>query len=233
VSAANATKIFGIRVGVDPKILIGVLVAIAALLFWYNTRTDEGDAGAARQRPNTSNQGGEAAMNGKKTLPQRRTGQAANDRGVLRMRGIDATKGDVDPTLHLGLLSRLRAVEEGKIGRSVFEIGPAPQAAATAIKGPKIPVTSINQTPAAAPATIAPQVNIPFKYYGYAKPEEKTEANRGLFLDDADNVMVASEGQTLKGHYMVVELTPNSARIEDTNMRQGKTLNVMALAQQP
>ncbi len=148
------------------------------------------------------------------------------------MKPVDATKGDVDPTLHLGLLSRLGQVKEGRIGRSVFELGPTPQeaAAALAIKAPKIAVAPL--PPTTGPVVSIPrEVNIPLKYYGYAKPEEKTEANRGLFLDDAGDVVVASEGQTVKGHYLVVELTPKSARVEDTQVRQGKNLPVMPMAQ--
>ena len=234
MSAANpnATKIFGIRLGIDPKILVGGLVALALLLYWYNSRVDESDA--VTSTPQAAAPAGAAAggQNAGKTLPSRRAGPSS-DRGVLRMRAVDATKGDVDPILHLGLLSRLSQVKEGKIVRSLFEIGPSPQsaAAATQIKAPKITVAPLPQTPTGPVASVPPPVNIPLKYYGYAKPEEKTEANRGLFLDDANNVVVASEGQTVKGHYLVVELTPKSARVEDTQVRQGKSLPVVPVAQ--
>ena len=42
MSAASPTKIFGIRVGIDPKFLIGGLIVLAVILFWYNSRSDEG-----------------------------------------------------------------------------------------------------------------------------------------------------------------------------------------------
>jgi len=82
----------------------------------------------------------------------------------------------------------------------------------------------------------APVVSIPFKYYGYAKPspnqspgDARSAGNRGFFLD-GDNVLVASEGETLKLRYLVVELTPTSARLEDTQLRQGQTLPVTPAA---
>jgi hypothetical protein len=91
------------------------------------------------------------------------------------------------------------------------------------LHGPTVipkPLPPPNPIPA-APA--APVVNIPFKYYGFVKPGSKGETNRGFFLD-GDNVIVASEGELLKQRYLVVALTPNSARMEDTQLKQGQTL---------
>lgn len=236
MSSANATRIFGIKVAVDPRFLIGGLVAIAAVLFWYNSRSEDVSAPSSVSSRPAPSAGTESTTTGtgtaKRAVPPRRSGQASSDRGVLRMRPVDATRGDIDPTLHLGLLSRLRAVDEGKVGRSVFEIGPAPQAADTApIKAPQIPVGPVTPPPA-VPTNVPPQVNVPFKYYGYVKPGETGEANRGLFLDESNNVVVAAEGQTIKGRYLVVELTQRQARVEDTQVRQSKDLPVMPVAQQ-
>lgn len=230
MSAANTTRIFGVKLAIDPKILVGALIALAALLFWYNSRADDSRGSSSSIRPNPAVDPGGGTAPGRKTSPPRRGTPSMNDRGVLRMRPVDPTRGDVDPTLHLALLKRLRAVEEGKVGRSVFEIGAAatPETAAVKITGPKIPVGPVIAAPPVAPAP--PPVNIPFKYYGYAKPGENGEVNRGLFLDDGDNVIVAAEGQTVKGHFLVVELTPRQARIEDTQLRRSKDLPVTPMA---
>ncbi len=61
------------------------------------------------------------------------------------------------------------------------------------------------------------------KYYGFAKPVDKAENNRGFFLD-GDNILIASEGEVVKSRYLVVELTPTSARLEDTQVKKGKAL---------
>ena len=41
MSAAVQTKLFGLRIPVDPKIFFGVLAALIILLFWYNSRSDD------------------------------------------------------------------------------------------------------------------------------------------------------------------------------------------------
>jgi hypothetical protein len=74
-------------------------------------------------------------------------------------------------------------------------------------------------------------VNIPLKYYGFARPLGANNS-RGFFLD-GDNVLVASEGETLKQRYLVVQLTPTTARVEDTQVKQGQTLPVMPAALPP
>lgn len=239
MSAANATKIFGIRVGIDPKFLIGGLIVLAAILFWYNSRSDEGgtvspsmrtpSAGTVQTAPPP------AATSSSRKSVARRGSISANDRSRLRLRtDIDATRGDIDPTLRLDLLSRLSTVKFEPARRSVFEIGaiaPPPAAAAlAAIKNRPI----INPTPTTPPPITPPgppPVNIPLKYYGFMKPMELGQANRGLFLD-GDNVLVASEGQVLKQRYLVVELGPNTAKMEDVQMKQGQTLPVVPAALQ-
>src|SRR5947209_3856827 len=112
MSAATQTKIFGIRVGIDPKILIGGLVAFAALLFWFNSRSDEGSVAPASTgtRPAETTQTAPPpapAGASRTTVTRRANNNLANDRGRLRLRPIDATRGDIDPTLRLDLLSRL------------------------------------------------------------------------------------------------------------------------------
>jgi hypothetical protein len=157
-----------------------------------------------------------------------------NDRGTLRLRPVDPTRGDIDPTLRLDLLTRLAAVRPEPASRSLFEIGPAPQAPATTplpIKAPTIIPKPLPSAQSRTPGIMPPTVNIPLKYYGFVKPNDKRAGNSGLFLD-GDDVLVATEGQVIKGRYLVVELNPNSARLEDTQLRQGQTLAVVPIALQ-
>jgi hypothetical protein len=157
--------------------------------------------------------------------------QLANDRGTLRLRPVDATRGDIDPTLHLDLLSRLQSVQSAPSSRSLFEIGAAPVAAAAPLKGPVImPKPLPPPAAAAAPASVAPPpLNIPLRYYGFVRPAEVGRTNSGLFLD-GDNVLVVSEGQVVKQKYLIVELTPTTARIEDIQAKRGQTLPVVPVA---
>jgi hypothetical protein len=228
MSAATQTKIFGVRIGVDPKLLIGGLIALAALLFWYNSRGDDTGSSAAPQTrvENAPN----STPVARPRAASRRT-RAASDRGVLRLRPVDATRGDLDPTLRLDLWDRLKAAGREAGGRNLFELGRSPQTAANVpvIKGPIInpgPVTPPQNVPV---VNAAPTSNIPLKYYGFMRPMEQGEANRGMFLD-GDNVLIASEGDLVKQRYMVVEINPNSARLEDVQIKQGQVLPVVPAA---
>ena len=234
---SSTTKVFGMKIGIDPKILVGCLVAVAAALFWYNSRSD--DVPSAPVRPSAavradtpaSTPPPSAAPKTRISNARRSTNQSGNDRGLLRLRPVDATRGDIDPTLHLNLLSRLQAVERSPSTRSLFEIGPivAPtSAAAPPIKGPVI-VPKPLPPPATVAADAKPALNIPLRYYGFVRPAETGRTNSGLFLD-GDNVLVVSEGQVVKQRFLIVELTPTGARIEDVQLRQGQTLPVIPVA---
>jgi len=67
------------------------------------------------------------------------------------------------------------------------------------------------------------------RYYGFVRPGEVGRTNSGMFLD-GDNVLVVSEGQVVKQRFLIVELTPTTARVEDVQLRQGQTLPVVPLA---
>jgi hypothetical protein len=228
------------KIGVDPKILVGGLVGFAAILFWYNSRSDDvpnspsRPSGAVRTEiPSAAPPVAAAAPKPRNANTRRTANQLANDRGTLRLRPVDATRGDIDPTLHLDLLSRLQAVAQSPSTRSLFEIGavPPPSSSAPPIKGPVIMPKPL---PGPLPGTVGatptpPPINIPLRYYGFVRPAEIGRTNSGLFLD-GDNVLVVSEGQVVKQRFLIVELTPTSARIEDTQLRQGQTLPVIPVA---
>ena len=233
MKTSKQTQIFGFRLGVDPKILVGGIVLLAIVLFWYNSRGDEeGPSGGG----NAVRPAAPAAV----TMPKshiaaiRRGTSATNDRGTLRLRPVDATHGNVDPTLRLDLLTRLQGEDEVPAGRSLFEIGPSPAqvaAAAAAIKGPMIAPKPLPPSGPVVPAG-PPPVNIPLKFYGFVKPTDKREVSRGFFMD-GDNVLVAAEGQVLKQRYRVMELTAKAARLQDIQLKQDETLPVVpeAMAQ--
>ena len=239
MSAASPTRIFGIRVGIDPKILVGGLVALAAILFWYNSRSDEGASSAPATTATRPAEATPAVQTptpttGSRTPAARRSNTQNNDRSRLRLRPIDVTRGDINPTLRLDLLSGLNAVKFEPARRSVFEIGAAaPEASSlAALKNrPIIPPKPLPQPSSPSVSTAPPPVNIPLKYYGFVKPMEPGQVNRGFFMD-GDNVLVASEGQVLKQRYLVVELSPNTAKMEDIQMKQGQNLPVTPAALQ-
>ncbi len=228
MSAAAQTKIFGIRVGIDPKILAGGLIALAVGLFWYNLRSEGGSAPPVARPHGAATP---AANLNRRTAVTRRQVRT-NDRGTLRLRPVDPTSGKVDPTLRLDLLARVQAVPAVDNMRNLFEIGPTPQEAAEqmkAIKGPTIVPAPLPPAVTTNAAAANAALDIPLKYYGFAQPAAKGEQNRGFFLE-GDNVLVATEGEVLAQRYLVVELTPDRARLEDTQVKQGQTLALVAEA---
>ncbi|MGI8960356.1 MAG: hypothetical protein ACR2IV_11465 [Bryobacteraceae bacterium] len=225
MNSAAPTKIFGIRVGLDPKVIVAVLIGVAALLFWYNSRGDEeGNAPASGGHPAVTTTPSTVAgrVPAGSTAAARR-GSRASDHGTLRVRAVDPTHGDVDPTLRLDYLARLQTIAPGSSARNLFQMGAAPltdqagRPIAHPIITPKPLPPPVIRTPAAA------DINIPLQYYGFAKPVGRGENNRAFFMD-GDNILIASEGEVLKQKYLVVELTPTSARLEDTEVKKGKTL---------
>lgn len=232
MSSTAQTKIFGVRVGVNPKLIVVVLLAIAGFVFWFNSRSG-GDESAENTAP---------AVQAGATVPPMHTaeipvrhGVTNAERGTLAFRKIDPARGNVDPTLRLDLLARLQRIELGAAGRNIFQIGPSPAAlaaAARAIRGPVVQPKPIAATARPVMAPVRPVANIPLKYYGFVKPSDRTQANRGFFLD-GDNVLVASEGEMVKKRYLVVELTPNSAKMEDVQLKQSQTLPVVPEAVVP
>jgi hypothetical protein len=224
MNSAAPTKIFGIRMGLDPKIIVVVLIGVAAILFWYNSRGDEGSAPASAGRPTVTTTPATVAGRAPaaSTVAARRPSKSS-DHGTLRLRAIDPTHGDVDPTLHLDFLARLQSIAPSGSARNLFQMGAAPL---TDQAGRPIPHPIIAPKPLPPPVIRTPPVvdiNIPLKYYGFAKPIGRGENNRAFFLD-GDNILIASEGDVLKQKYLVVELTPSSARLEDTEVKKGKTL---------
>lgn len=232
MSAPAQTKIFGIRISADPKIVAGILIALAVVLVWYNTRSDD-EAGPTNAISPHQTAATVAPVRTPVTLRSRRS-QNLSDRGTLRLRAIDPTRGDVDPTLRLDLLSRVRNAQAAAVGRSLFDLGPPPLTPEETrllkqppAVGPKRPVPII--APPSQPVNAESALNIPLKYYGFVRSGEKNQSNVGFFLD-GDDVVVGSEGELVMKKYLVVELTPNTARIEDTQLKKGQTLTVVPVA---
>jgi hypothetical protein len=227
MSSAAQTKVFGMKIGIDPKILAVALGVIVGLVFWYNMRSSDDDTPASSvARPEAGAGFSPVGATHRKPRPDRHP-IAPADRNTLRIKPVDATDGRIDPTLRTDLIARLRSIQPLAPSRSLFELASkAPLGPAAPIDKVVVPVNA-PQHPAAPvnvpPATAA--VNIPLKYYGFVHPASRKDSNRGLFLD-GDNILVAKEGDQLDGKYLVVELNANSAKMEDIQLRQGQTLPV-------
>jgi len=226
--AVRPTRIFGVRVGVDPKILVGGLIAVAAFFLWFNLRGGDDEHGSG------AGQSGEAAPTAASPLPisrrlhaiRRSIQTGSNDRETLRVKPVDGKSGTIDPTLRLGLLARLQTVALPASSRNLFDSEAAADLPAVP-KGPILrpaPLTGpAGPTAAAGPAV--PTINVPFKYYGFVRPSAKGEGDRGFFME-GDNILVATEGDVLDARYLIVALNPETARVEDIQLKQGQELAV-------
>ena len=127
MSTPGETKIFGIRIKVDPKYLISGLILLTAAFVWFQLHGNDDDHPAA----STVHPVGAAANpSGSSTSSARakflrRGSNSKGDRAALRLEPVDPAKGDIDPTLRLDLLARLQQVKYTESSRNLFDSGPA------------------------------------------------------------------------------------------------------------
>lgn len=223
-TASARTKVAGMKLGAEPKkiAILAVLLVVAIGMFVYNSSSGGGENSAV---PQTHSSVATTPITPAAHARDRATrrSNSVRDRGALRIQPVDPRNGDVDPTLRLDLLARLQSVQPIEGGRSLFELGPAaasntPLPAVKIVPKPVSGMNAIHPTVAAPPA-----FSIPLKFYGFERLKNKLSGNRGFFLD-GDNILVASEGDLLKQRYLVVELTPGGAKLEDTQLKKGSVL---------
>jgi hypothetical protein len=140
----------------------------------------------------------------------------------------------IDPTMRWDLLSKVQAVDPSGGARNLFAFGkPEPVKVAEAPKGPEPVIKPGVKGPAGAtgpsgalaakpgtPAEMPLQINL--KYYGivaYTQSGQKT----ACFLD-GEEILLATEGDTLKRRYRVLRIGNNSVTMEDTESKREGTL---------
>jgi hypothetical protein len=226
------------QLGASPGKLavLGLLLAVAVVFLVYNAINGESPASSSAPPAVTPSSTAEPLAESS-SAPQRtvlRTGRrriTQNESNTLRLRPIDARKGDIDPTLRLDLLARLQSLKFDPSARSLFDAGPAPispeaaklLAASKIDPGPKPPAIPV--------APVIPQTPpIPLKFYGFIQPKGVPGPNRGFFLE-GDNVLVGAEGQVLLKKYKIVQLSASAAVMEDTTSNHRQTLVLVPEAQ--
>jgi hypothetical protein len=231
MSASSAsTKVFGMKVGADRRklILLAALAVVAAVLFLYNSGSDvpASQSSSTTARPASLQPATPSGTNARRA---RRRVQRSNEHNTLRMEEVtvEAARGDIDPTLRLDLLQRLKTVKFTAARRNLFEPGAVITPQMPAAKPVKIvpgPLPHPGGPNAAVVQTgPAPPPPIPLKFYGFAA--SANGGRRGFFLDQ-DNIVVADQGDIVKGRYRIVSLEPKSAEVEDmvTHSRQNLTI---------
>jgi len=141
----------------------------------------------------------------------------------------------VDPTLHLELLAKVQDVKLDGGQRNLFQFGtlaPAPE-----LKGPEPlvkptkPVRMAMGPPVAPPPPPPPAPRAeppppPFtpKYYGLAT--KKIDGRTTAFFLDGEDIILATEGMTVKKRYKVVRITPGSVVVQETQSRKEQTVQL-------
>lgn len=222
MSTAAQTKLFGMRVGVDPKILVGGVFALVAMVMWFNLRSDSEQTtavvtGVSRAQPSSSKSGARSRA----ALQRRPSAESTQDE--LKLTVIDINRSDVDPMLHYDLLGRLQAMPApGKI-RNLFQVV-AVNASAQEIHGPTImPEPLPIAQNVVASSIIPPAPPITLKFCGFIKSSDAATSKKGFFLD-GNNVLIGAEGEVLDHRYLVQSLTLTSASLEDVENKTSQLL---------
>ncbi len=232
------------KMGGNPKqfAFLGVLGLVLTYLLYSNFAGDSSEPSRPAPRPAATAAPAAAPLPSvKKTDTSRR--QLDRRAQEFRPRVGPARPEDrpdpmtVDPTLRLDLLARLEKVQITGGMRSLFDFSNVQVASNTPI--PKIipsakkPVTPkpfigpLNKPPdppkPVVQAPVAPP--IPLRFYGFASTPRGGQ-KRAFFLD-GDNIVVAGEGEAIKGRYKVIRIGLANVVMEDTQFKQQQTLPIV------
>jgi len=220
-------------VGAEPKKLaiLGALVLVALYFIFFSGPKEEPAVATTHPVAASPVPGLPTPTAPTTTRPRRGQGRSLKEfRPSLKPKD-GPPRDKIDPTLHTALLAKLQGVAaEG--GRSLFDFGTVEMA----VKGPAIkepapikptflaygPPPPPPPTPPPAPPTAPP---IQLKFYGWINPHQTSAPKRAFFLD-GEEIIVVTEGETVKKRYKIVRIGLNSAVVEDT---QFKTNNQQTL----
>ena len=160
---------------------------------------------------------------------------------VLRSRRpedrVDTT--GIDPTLKLDLLAKLQQVPPAGSGRNLFQFGAPPPKELPKGPEPKVTVARLIGPPLLGPADLLPKPPVkpaepppvPFgpKYYGLATSAANGR-KRAFFLDGED-IIIRSEGETVKGQFRLVRIGATQVVVEDTTTKREQTVKIAEDAQ--
>ncbi len=236
-------KLAPAKLGAERKKLIalGVLVAAIPVAYWFS-RSDDGPSAASAPSAPGAPAPEKAPLFG--APPQTRTLAAPvrSPQGLARgaargtedfrpslkpKDGVDVT--NIDPTLKLDLLAKLRDLPMEGGSRSVFKEGSPPPPPPPEVKIKPGPVVITENKPAEPPGPPKPPpppppTPIPLKFYGYAN--QQRAGHREAFFLDGEDIRIAGEDDIIRNRYKIVKIGVNSAVVEDTTDKHQQTLQL-------
>jgi hypothetical protein len=143
----------------------------------------------------------------------------------------------IDPEIKLYILARLQEVPAAGGGRNLFQFGATPPVELPKGPEPTVKVAArligppLVGPPPPPPGPPPPPPPAPFnaKYYGLATAAANG-SKRAFFLDGED-IIIKSEGETVKGHFRVVRIGLTSVVVEDTENKRQQTVQIAEDAQ--
>jgi hypothetical protein len=170
--------------------------------------------------------------------PSRQLGGASRSRGDEFHPSLRSKRKEdqidpltVDPTLRLDLLAKVQSVKLDGGQRNLFQFGKAEEVAV--LKGPEQKIVPKREPmgppvytppPPPTPVTAAPPPPITMKYYGLAT--KRIDGKKTAFFLDGEEIILATEGMTVKKRYKIVRINTESVVIEDTDVKREQTVKI-------
>jgi hypothetical protein len=137
----------------------------------------------------------------------------------------------VDPTLHLELLAKVQEVKLDGGQRNLFQFG---KAAAATLEGPEPivvhkaeamgPPPAPPPPPPPGPPPPLPLTPMTMKYYGLAT--KRIDGKRTAFFLDGEDIILATEGMTVKTRFRVVRINAETVVVEDIPAKREQTMKI-------
>lgn len=172
--------------------------------------------------------------------PPRQLGTASRSRGDEFHPSLRSKRKEdqidtrtVDPTLRLDLLAKVQSVKLDGGQRNLFQFGKAELVAPLTGEEPKIvprvkermgPPQAPPPPPPPGPPVVPPPPPITMKYYGLAT--KRIDGKKTAFFLDGEEIILATEGMTVKKRYKLVRINAESVVIEDTEVKREQTLKI-------
>jgi hypothetical protein len=240
------------KFGAEDKKKVWVLTAlgiVAAYFVYSNLLSDSSGPGAApkpaavteRERIAAEASGAApapvAAAPGasQQGTPARQMGSANRSRGDEFHPSLHSKRKEdqidpltVDPTLHLELLGRVQGVKLDGGQRNLFQFGKA----AAVLEGPEPIVAHKAEAmgpppappPAPPPGPPPPLTPMTMKYYGLAT--KRIDGKRTAFFLDGEDIILATEGMTVKTRFRVVRINAETVVVEDIQAKREQTMKI-------
>jgi hypothetical protein len=137
----------------------------------------------------------------------------------------------VDPTLRLDLLAKVQNVKLDGGQRNLFQFG---KAAAATLEGPEPivvhkaeamgPPPAPPPPPPPGPPPPLPLTPMTMKYYGLAT--KRIDGKRTAFFLDGEDIILATEGMTVKTRFRVVRINAETVVVEDIPAKREQTMKI-------